>query len=394
MAAGTVQAGFLSYDLEPFTADCIARVAVECEREGITVKAYPVFSRVAPIGVDFPYRPSRVRGRFFSVNKPGATPDRFTSTINWGAAWACAQQSDVIVLLGIQAGTALAATFFARLLRRPVVSANLTAPPEWERNRVWWVRWLKGAILKRCRVHILQTPVARDTLTQVYGISEASMVAAPFESGARFFQPLIAAVQHDRESLRRAFGWGDETVFLFVGTLLQLKGIRTLISATQTLAQTNSGFKVVCIGAEGGPHEPRIPDYQRAAREANVEALIEFHGGVAPEQLARAYVAADAFVLPTHKDTWGKVLVEAALAGLPLITTTACGAAGTLVQDGQSGFVVAPKDSQTLADAMRRLLDPDTRREVGSKARATALAFCDPEAEVAGFREAILKACA
>ncbi len=106
-------------------------------------------------------------------------------------------------------------------------------------------------------------------------------------------------------------------------------------------------------------------------------------------ELAAAYLAADALLLPTQRDMWPKVLVEAALAGLPLVITTACGAAGPLLKGGETGLVVPPDDPASLAEAMRNLLYASLRNRLGAKAREFVLNFCDPVEEGEGLRRAI-----
>jgi glycosyltransferase involved in cell wall biosynthesis len=108
--------------------------------------------------------------------------------------------------------------------------------------------------------------------------------------------------------------------------------------------------------------------------------------------LARAYLTADALLLPTQKDTWGKVLVEGALAGIPLVTTTACGAAGALVQDGETGLLIPPNDAKALSQAMEKLLDASLGKRLGAGAREIVLSFCNPLEEASGYVGAVEKA--
>jgi glycosyltransferase involved in cell wall biosynthesis len=386
-----LRVGFLVYDLKPFIADYIARIA---RRLPGPVRAYPILEGPVAENLPFSWRPSRLRGQFFSVRLPGSTPEGFLSSINWPAAWACAWESDLILLSGLQGGTALLTTLFATLLGRPVISINQTLPPAWEQRRRWWIRWLKKWLLHRCRLHIVQSPLSRRTLQQIYGIAETQMVDAPFEAGATAFQVHLQRLSAPRESLRHRLGWPNTLpVFLFVGTLLRFKGVLTLIEATAQLQRQGHRLQVICIGERAGqPEEPSREAYQQMAAQAGVAEVLTFPGPCSLSELAARYQAADACLLPTQKDCFPKVLVEAALAGLALVTTSACGAAEALVCDGESGFVIAPDDPVALATAMQRLLDPQLCRQMGAKARARCLAFCDPEQETLGFLQAIQRA--
>ncbi|MBF0399298.1 MAG: glycosyltransferase family 4 protein [Magnetococcales bacterium] len=380
--------GFLLYDLKPFTADYLARIAVRLPGQ---LRAYPILA--SPVATDLPYshRASHIQGRFFSVRGRKATPEGFLSTINWRAAWACAWENEVVVLSGIQGGSALATTLFATLLRRAIISVNQTLPPLWEGRRRWWIRLLKGWILHRCRVHVVQTPTTRQTLAEIYHIPDHRMVDAPFEAGATAFQNDLSRISLPRPALRQALAWPPEScIFLFVGTLLRFKGIFTLIDAAAILHQRGHHFQLLCIGekaAQAG--EWSLQAYQQRAADQGVGQIISFPGPRPLAELAACYLAADALVLPTQKDCFPKVLVEAAIAGLPLVTTDACGAANALVFDGETGFVIPPDDALALATAMEKLLDPELRQQLGSQARQRCLAFCDPERETDGVLQAI-----
>jgi glycosyltransferase involved in cell wall biosynthesis len=118
---------------------------------------------------------------------------------------------------------------------------------------------------------------------------------------------------------------------------------------------------------------------------------VRFLGPVAPEKLAEIYCAADAALLPTHKDCFPKVLVEAGLAGKPLVTTSACGSAGMIVQDGVNGFVIEPGDIGRLAQVMTKLFDPELRARMGARSIEIVNQYCRMDLEVQGYLEAIAR---
>ena len=71
-----------------------------------------------------------------------------------------------------------------------------------------------------------------------------------------------------------------------------------------------------------------------------------------------ALEACDVFVFPTMSDFSGRVAVEALTAGVPVVVSPMTGAAGTIVQDGINGIVVDPRDTNALAAALHRAVDP------------------------------------
>jgi glycosyltransferase involved in cell wall biosynthesis len=81
---------------------------------------------------------------------------------------------------------------------------------------------------------------------------------------------------------------------------------------------------------------------------------------------------ADVFALPTRADCLAVVLGEAMAASLPIVTTSV-GAHGEAVEDGRNGFIVEPGDSDSLCEALERLVDDaELRRSMGQQARALA----------------------
>ena len=64
---------------------------------------------------------------------------------------------------------------------------------------------------------------------------------------------------------------------------------------------------------------------------------------------------AGALLLPSRSDAWGQVVVESAVAGLPVVATDACGASADAIADGETGFVIPAGDADALLDRMLRL---------------------------------------
>jgi glycosyltransferase involved in cell wall biosynthesis len=153
-----------------------------------------------------------------------------------------------------------------------------------------------------------------------------------------------------------------------------------------------------CVFA--GPEEPAskegatIEHFMQLARSSGVERRVRFLGPVPPRKLAEIYCAVDAVLLPTHKDCFPKILVEAGLAGKPLVTTSACGSAGLIVQDGVNGFVIEPGDVRQLAAAMTKLFDPALRARTGARSKEIVEQYCRMDLEVQGYLQAVARCVA
>jgi glycosyltransferase involved in cell wall biosynthesis len=157
---------------------------------------------------------------------------------------------------------------------------------------------------------------------------------------------------------------------LFAGRLAEEKGVAALLAAWERSGLAARGGALVLAG-EG-------PLAAAAARTRGVHLA----GALAAGELRNFYAGSDVVVLPSvptrdFLEPWGLVVNEAFDQGVPVIATTAVGAAaGGLVRDGETGLVVPPADPEALAAALGRLTTDDAlRRRLGATAREAVRAF-------------------
>jgi UDP-glucose:(heptosyl)LPS alpha-1,3-glucosyltransferase len=159
---------------------------------------------------------------------------------------------------------------------------------------------------------------------------------------------------------RTALGIDDEcVVFLLVGSGYERKGVGRAIEA---LASVPAPAHLVVVGHDRNPAR-----YIALARRHGVGARVTFAG---PQADPRPYYGvADVFLLPTLYDPLSNAVLEALACGLPVITSTRCGA-GELVAAHRAGIVCGARDIAAIGDAMRGLLAQSVRE------RAAAGALC------------------
>jgi UDP-glucose:(heptosyl)LPS alpha-1,3-glucosyltransferase len=150
----------------------------------------------------------------------------------------------------------------------------------------------------------------------------------------------------------------DATLYLFVGSGFERKGVAVLL---QGLARLSAGSFLLVVG-----HDKHAERYKRKAADLGVGERVLFAGRQA--DVKPYYGAADALVLPTLYDPFPNVALEAMASGLPIVTSTKCGAA-ELIEPGNNGFVCDALDYVALAAHMRALSDPATVSRMGAAAR-------------------------
>ncbi|MDP2719499.1 MAG: glycosyltransferase family 4 protein [Dehalococcoidia bacterium] len=158
---------------------------------------------------------------------------------------------------------------------------------------------------------------------------------------------------------------------LFVGRLEKRKGLKTLLKAFQLLKKEYPETRLIVVG----PGERAINKYQNMAQKENIPDVI-FTGYIPSQELPQYYRSADIFCAPaTGEESFGMVLLEAMSCGKPVVASNIEGYAGVL-SDGLEGFLVPPKNIESLKDAMSRLTgDRKLREEMGERGRIKAQGY-------------------
>jgi glycosyltransferase involved in cell wall biosynthesis len=261
-----------------------------------------------------------------------------------------------------------------------------------EKKRSRLIRWSKKFVLHMAQFHIVQTGATGQTLREIYGLPHEQLMYAPFDGGGTFFKYLLKlASPGDNDSIRDQYSTPhNAVVFLYVGTLIYLKGVDILIEAFARLQSSYTHAYLWIVGPDGRS-SGQLAFLQSHVRKLSLSNRVIFTGQKSIKELIALYRASDVFVLPSRKDVWPKVLVEAALTGLPLITTSATGSAYSLVRDGINGFVVPPDDADCLSRAMLFLTDSKARTQMGKNTRKIVEEFVQPEMETDNIAEGILR---
>lgn len=140
-------------------------------------------------------------------------------------------------------------------------------------------------------------------------------------------------------AIRASGSWPRQ--FLFAGRYVKEKDLETLLAAYHLYRQSSPApWGLSCCGI--GPLEPLL---------TGVEGVTN-HGFVQPRELPALFAQHGAFVMPSRFEPWGVAIGEAAASGMPLICSTACGAALDLLRPFYNGLSFCSGDTARLARAM------------------------------------------
>jgi glycosyltransferase involved in cell wall biosynthesis len=150
-----------------------------------------------------------------------------------------------------------------------------------------------------------------------------------------------------KREVKNRTGNSGELRLLFIGNLIPRKGLHTLLDAIRDVSFV---FHLDVVGSlEVDP--PYAQKMQQFAADPNFTSKVTFHGTLRDEPLVALLRSAHLLVVPSSFEGFGIVYLEGMAFGLPAVGTTAGGAV-EIIEDGKTGFLIAPGDSETLADRL------------------------------------------
>lgn len=199
--------------------------------------------------------------------------------------------------------------------------------------------------------------VKRSFIEQGINSSKCSVVHNGIDAGLKALSPA--------DGIRREFGIKKEEVLIgAVGSLMKRKRFNDLIKAVAYLRDSKGLGNIKCLIIGEGPERASLQKEIERKHLGDRIILAGFRSD------AISYInALDIFILPSEREGFPRVILEAMLMEKPVI---ACDIAGPseVVIDGETGFLVPSGDIKRLAGAVFNLITSDTlRKDMGAKSR-------------------------
>jgi len=162
----------------------------------------------------------------------------------------------------------------------------------------------------------------------------------------------------------------EDVVALFVGMNFPLKGLdRIMRSISEFTCQgtKHPALKLLVVG------KGDIKKYSSMAKDLGIDKRVVFAGE--RKAVENYFLASDFFVLMSHMDSFGIVVLEAMVSGLPVLISDTVGAKDVIDQGGNGYIIENDNYMQAMDTALEAMMQPTLRRKYGSAARKVALQY-------------------
>ncbi|NHN79406.1 glycosyltransferase family 4 protein [Azotobacter chroococcum] len=353
-----MQLAFILYKYFPFGGlqRDFLRIALECQRRGHAIRVYSMFwEGEIPPGFEVLIAP--VRALFNHARN-----ERFTAWVQADLA-----RRPVDRVIGFN--------------KMPGLDVYYAADPCYEdkaqtlRNPLYrlWGRYRHFADYERA----VFAPQAK---TQILMISEVQqpLFVKHYGTPAERFHLLPPGISADRRApanageiradFRREFALGDDDLLLVqIGSGFKTKGLDRSLKALAALpGALKTRTRLIAIGQD----DPR--PFQLQVKALGLSGRVEILSG--RSDIPRFLLGADLLIHPAYNENTGTVLLEALVAGLPVLVTDVCGYAHYIAEAGCGQVLPSPFDQERLNRALADLLEADDRRAL---CRRNGLAYAE-----------------
>lgn len=242
------------------------------------------------------------------------------------------------------------------------------------RKVLMFTDWLTCA----CATHVI--PEGKGVMEDLKHITKKSMRVLGY-GNVRGID--MQKFSHRKIIVDLARGIAKENIFtfLFVGRLVGDKGINELVDAFEKLYNEIGGVRLILVGGHEADLDPLLP---RTEKIINSCVAIESVGPKYGDELIVYYAASNCFVLPSYREGFPNVVMEAGAMELPSIVTDINGSR-EIIENGKNGLIVPSKNSDALYYAMK---------EVVLNKKQTELMMANARSMIANrFEQSFVKKC-
>ena len=210
----------------------------------------------------------------------------------------------------------------------------------------------KRSIFKKMMLNFLVKPISKLLIQRAKGFFAVSVFAEDYFKSLGIKPEKIYRFGYFRKVEKNDFIKTDSTInqLIFVGQLIERKGIFTLLEAIKNSIKITQNFQLNVIGT--GDLTTSIKQYIQTHYLQN---FITLQGAVDSQNVAQYIQKADLLILPSIFDGWGMVVNEALQNQVPVLISDQCGAK-ELIEHGKNGLIFEAQNVESLTDELLKFL--------------------------------------
>lgn len=272
---------------------------------------------------------------------------------------------DAIIITGWHSKLLFQASWAAfRLNLKTIMRGESNA----KKPRPWYVSLAHRALLSRFDAFLAIGKSNRRFFLN-NGVKQEKIFNAPYFIENQRFLEGIANVDKGLQSIKLP---SNDFCFVYAGKLIEKKNVQELLHAFALVKKQHKNSQMMIIG--DGELRPELEEYVN-----HHKLSVTFCGFVNQKSLPNTYALGDCFLLGSDYDeTWGLVVNEAMICGLPAIVSNRAGSSDDLIIEGETGFVYQYGKPQDLAQKMTYMLEnPHACKVMGKNAQQHVLKHYD-----------------
>lgn len=182
----------------------------------------------------------------------------------------------------------------------------------------------------------------------------------------------IDVEEYGTTSQSSTYAHSDRQTVLFVGTITERKGVRTLVQSIERVLNEHSDVEFVLVG-DTSVEQEYSSEIEGMIQSKGLNDRVQLAGYVDLDELRALRSEADLFVFPSYQEGSPVALAEAIASGLPIVASD-IGGNRLMVEDDENGYLIAPGDDDELTARLTALLNsPDQiLREMGVQSESIA----------------------
>jgi glycosyltransferase involved in cell wall biosynthesis len=288
---------------------------------------------------------------------------------------------DLVIITGWQSRILLQALFAARKLKIKIVMRGESNAMY---KRAFYKRLLHRMLLTRVDAFLAIGSANREFYLN-NGVDDAVIFRAPYFVDNDRFHKISGLSSQEKSDLRTQFSIPDSSYcFIYSGKLIDKKNVQELLNSFLILYEKHSDIHLLIIG--DGKQKPALTSFVH-----DHQLPITFAGFVNQSEIPKLYSIGDCFLLASnYGETWGLVVNEAMICGLPAIVSDRVGCGPDIIIPGETGYVYPFGDTAELAKYMRSMTENrETSKKMGAQAQKHVLESFNVEHTVSATLKAL-----